>query len=590
MDLGEITSIDYDLFEAWAVYYANNTFMIKLAGKPGSTIEFDIYFISSPDGQTWSDPMQSGYSAFYDYSLSYCSTSQKWIMAANEGICVSTDGVTWYLTLSSPNFKFAKMDCYGDRCVASNYTNLFDTNNCKYFQENTPIGLVMSDGFPIVNPTGTFVVAGRMGAIQYSNTYLAWYSSGAPYSQTGEFVGCDELIAGDRFYLSCMQSIFVSTNGINWTYKPYLLSSTSTQQITSLIYADDQLISIAGLNKIYTSTNAGTNWQFLLQIDIDSEYTPSIGTLKYSGSKIIGIGQTAWEEDSATSLVPFLAIGDSVDSWAYFATSAWLYDVTYFPDNEYWLGAGEGGIYYSTNFYDWTLLSSVNGRCTSVLYESSIITALCYNEGTTDVIDQVIKVSTDGHTWSNYYSPCVFTYRDPQLPQTCSELSFVPAWNRFVLFSENATGTIYASTNGTAWSLVEFPFAMEIFAIVEYNETIATLTGDSVLAGSTGGTDFTLPHQLTPYTQPTTNSYNPNYIKVGPIGTQTVGLSSLETSSSSGGLGGGDVFGIIVAICVVLFVASIIVGSVVYYLRVKKARGNLEVRPILGGADENELL
>lgn len=63
-------------FEPWGLAYGNGEWIVKLADTSSGNLTngdpVDIYFITSSDGITWSSPVVTHLTAYYDYSIAFC--------------------------------------------------------------------------------------------------------------------------------------------------------------------------------------------------------------------------------------------------------------------------------------------------------------------------------------------------------------------------------------------------------------------------------------------------------------------------------------------------------------------------------------
>lgn len=192
----QVSSLDNTQWAVWALAYGPNFWLAKLAPLPIGTDPVPIYTISSFSGQSWSAPVGSGFTAKYDYGLSYCAKSYQFIASFAEGIATSPDGSTWTIVTPLSGIVLNTIVCdSNDRCVGSNDTHVFDSLNCGqgFVAQRLDIDYIAND-FPIVGQVliegqsvSSFIIAGISGAAFYSNSLMEWTSFGTISKETEMF-------------------------------------------------------------------------------------------------------------------------------------------------------------------------------------------------------------------------------------------------------------------------------------------------------------------------------------------------------------------------------------------------------------------
>ena len=295
---------------------------------------------------------------------------------------------------------------------------------------------------------------------------------------------------------------------------------------------------------------------------------------------------------------PVITVSDDGDKWVIYASSALIYSITYISNNDDltgpWIGAGEGGIFSSDTYYDWDLITPVNGNCWHIVsdthYENFV--AQCSNNvyftnGTLERIDEIILTSVDGKNWSSWYSPCVQGHRQSEIAETCNAVQYISEWDAFVLTSNTPTGGIHAtykSDMGTMWHRGLFPYAVSFVEMSEGNDLLVSLTQNVVFSGDLSLFASATANPGEPYNYPLDTGVPTHFPLRGQIGVIGGSVDSSGDVSSNDGMDGGAIAGTVIgtiigAIILVILCVIITLGGFVLYKRVPKS--STESLPIL---------
>lgn len=445
-----------------------------------------------------------------------------------------------------------------------NQQQVFETNSCSSGYQEVEIEdlTVIRGEFPVVSSSGTFVIGGDEGRIYYSNTHNQWISSGSDPSETSIFLDCNELIFGsNEFYSSCFRSILKSMDGKTWNSFPYSLASNNDIQLNFLTWGEDKLWAIGGSKRIYES-KSGEYWSLKANIEVQNDDEMDLNSLFYfPDDMLISLGQDVFD-GKVTPVVVYSE--NNGEKWYVMASSALLYSITYSESEEKWIGAGQGGLYYSSDFSTWHPIEPVNGECWHIISspDTQYMIAQCTNRPNSDAIayDDIIMTSDNGgQDWSIWYSPCFKSHHDTQQKEVCNPAVYIKEWKSFVLTSSAHTGGIHATMLdyfATSWHRAYFPYAVSFSDMDQGNGRIVSLAHDLIFSGPLSVLLSTAINDAIPYNQTRTGGSLPIYPVRGII--TTIPDDSNSSNGDSSNLDGGAIAGAVIGSIVGAFLLVVL--------------------------------
>lgn len=623
-----LESVNYTLYQAWSVSKGPNQWVVKLAKIPEETITsntiFELYTVTINIGFSVSNPKSIGFNSKGDYGLSYSSETSEYISACKQGIISSTNGIEWNLkTAREDYFQFLNLQCAGHRCVGiTPDAVVFDSANSGTSYEEIQLNGVsfIAQNYPAVSyasdPSKSVYVIATSGGIIYSSESSGyWISTGASIEDSSNFNGCSESInANSSFIYNCIDRIIYTTNGETWESNSYKISNVHS--LTSLQGNDEYLVGFANENQIYTSTNLGNNWSLSVEFLLHPTDSFQIYNLMYQKQRWIITATDSWinEEENKSEDIAVVIYSTDAIQWHVYSSSIFLYDIKYSNGLSKYIGAGKYGLYISSNLYDWTRTAATNAECTRISTDGAFtFVAICFNTGQNGERDTIILSSDDGaETWNFYYSPCSQRTSVPGEVAfiSCNGLTYVENMDAYILYSQQPSGVMYVTfDNGKEWQLANFPFASRILDISSDDDSdlLSILTTDDIfISNSFHATGNLIPS--TSYPKDVSPPEIPKYsLPPGYLLTEPVDISSSEIPTtistdfdlstwienrtgpdSSGGLTGGGIFGIILAILFFPCIIFVMVAAVLIF-RYKQARNRYNEQTKLLN-DENDML
>ena len=563
----------------------------------------NIFFSKSTDGMTWSPATDSTFTSLNDYSIGYCSTKDVFVSVFDEGIGSSLDGINWKITQSNFDETLHSLQCIENRCVGASNSDVFSTYSCDNGWTEVKLNSLISitNSFPVVGiftangrTNNSFIIGGNDGLIYANPTSNIWVQTGTNPNDSNQFFHCYELIfSGSEFVVGCEGAVLKSTNGINWDRDPYTLEGSKDNQVSLITANQLGLLAAEGENDIvYLSNNNGASWNFNIEFQLHEDDDFDIYNIKSVPGRWVVLSSDTWKINNSSQLTPyyehesndlvynpFVAVSDEyqAEKWQVFGSNVWINDLFYLQGRNIYMGVGKGGVFTSSNFYQWTRVSEVNGDCFIAAYDNSkYILTLCNNivGGRTD---QIVKVSSDnGLTFTNFNNPCAVSSRIPNTPLQCKYLQYLSSIKSFAIFTDQIVGAIYLSNTGaSSWQLLNFPFAMGIWNLVDNKDNILTLLTDEVLlSGEVSSITYNGPPiNSVVYTQSTAAPPLAVFPVVGPVAsfdTSDVEIDDGDDSLSGGAIAGiviGSVFGSLVLVVVVIVIA---LGGIFLYKKMNK--------------------
>ena len=500
-----------------------NIWVIKAYSQDPS--DNQVYFSTSDNTKEWLALVPSTFTSNNDSTLSFCATSNVYISLFDEGTGTSTDGVTWTLVDTSFTDVMHSIVCIDDNCIGASQGLVYSSSTCG--NNWGGVGLEDLDYIPIPFPvvgnlaSPTFFVGGNDALIFTQAGTGPWYQTlNADSSQTKYFRDCTDLIYSNATFIStCYQSILISSNGVNWGSISYTLEGTSDKQIT-LITPEEKgtLLGVIENNFLYESLDNGYSFSPLVQITLrEGEDDFNIYNIRALNGRWIAMGSDLWpissssqftpyyehNEESLNVYNPFFAISQNYNSnqWNVYGSNAWINDITFL--NNLYYGAGKGGVFSSSDFYNWKTLSTVNGECTAIATDSlSNIIATCGNNNGVSV-DNILIISEDsGVSWSNYKSPCATSNTLSESQIQCTYLQYLNYTKNFVTYSNQETGSIFLSDTlkVTGWSLVSMPYAVGVVSVFDNGIEFVALTDEVILSMNHSSLAYEYNIVVLPYT------------------------------------------------------------------------------------------
>lgn len=588
--------------QAWAVAWNDITqqWLVKF-GDMGTNSDdgHDVYTATATPGNppTWSQLTGTGLTAKDDYSLGVCNTNNATVFVARyaQGMAVTSDsGIDWKITQPSSAEdaidEFTNMACSGSRCVAIvDDDEFWESDECSTGWANAAPSTYEEaiDTFPIIFPVDDgkgnvvdhFLVGSADGALFTSAVSGVWDQAGANQAQVSTFENCDDLVwTGNSFLATCYRNVLHSSDGRAWTSLDYDLNDDDEQLTEPTPGEGGFIVARSGKHYLSYSADYGMSWDYLITLWLyDSDDDFDIGTgMSYVNNHWLVNGDD--KDPSTEEHFPLVIVSNEAgDQWGVYAPNYWLLDFVYSPELEHYVAGGQGGVYKSRDYYNWEMISQVNGECGHIATdENGNIVAVCSNHNSlTDTQDTVVVSSSDGgSTWTNYMSPCTTSSRS-NIGILCDNVAYMQEMDLFVTFDESPTGMAYASRDaGESWSQISVPYAVKFEEFANGGDLLASLTSDTLFSGDSAYTVLLTNNNAGVYQGNTTNSAPPpSYPYYGLLRTFPQSSSgSGSGSSGDDGLTGGGIFGIVVACLVAVVLLAVIVFLIVAALFIYSRR------------------
>lgn len=205
----------------------------------------------------------------------------------------------------------------------------------KEFGAGTGTGIINTHWNGITYANGKFVMVGYRTNDQ---SYIATSSDGVNWTATAvgnKSIHWQSVVYGNgKFVVVGSDSSFAySTDGVNWQYKFYGISS-STDEYNSVVYGNAKFVAIGHLGR-YTSSTDGITWTTPSSLDLSSFYCVTFGNGKYVGVGYGYRGSACFSSDGINWTVVgngtmtnqkyggiaynnngvFIAVGNGISNW-----------------------------------------------------------------------------------------------------------------------------------------------------------------------------------------------------------------------------------------------------------------------------------
>jgi hypothetical protein len=340
---------------------------------------------------------------------------------------------------------------------------------------------------------GVFVTVGG-NTVLVSSDGLTWneYTPPTGFSSYSITFGNGIFVAVD----SNPNSVFISSDGINWSL-PVTLPSATT--LTDISYGDNLFVVVGHGGKVVTSPN-GTSWTLETPVTTNTLWQVTYGAgpgvyvaVGESGTVMTSPNGHAWTVQASGISQTLMTVGyggngfvtsgsnsssDAGHIWTSPTGSGWteqmnspayewFYDVLYVGSNYFLVG---GKIITSINGKDWSIVHGGTGwDIWGVAYGNGV-----YAAGT---LTGDIIISSDGIRWTQPTYPDVTTIVD---------MAYCPTNQRFVGAVSDGT-LLYSDDNGSTWSTHTFSSPVSLNGLYYVHDRFIGVGSNGTLITSTDG-------------------------------------------------------------------------------------------------------